>query len=163
MFATIKYHKNSNYSTPNTLNAEGVPRKGHTSTDLAYCTETGHGRNNKLQSSSPPFFHLLQLFIYFNVNNIKISVTRKGNSSWQTRVYIKQLVGFHLEYCILHICWLLILHHTHTLLCMQDRQVLQESNDLACKERIKEPLRWTEEGTDMAQHPKGNKNRGKNR
>lgn len=60
--------------------------------------------------------------IYFNVNNIKISVTRKGNSSWQRRVYIKHLVGFHLEYCILHICWLFILHHTHTHTPMYARQ-----------------------------------------
>lgn len=111
MFATIKYHKDSDYSTPNTLNAEGVPRKGHTCADLDYCTETGYGRNMKLQSSSPPILSPTPA-TYFNVNNIKISVTRKGNSSLQRRVYKKQLVGFHLEYCILHICRLFILHHT---------------------------------------------------
>lgn len=115
-----------------------------------------------------PLPHSFTYSIYFNVNNIKINVTRKGNSSWQRRVYIKQVVGVHLEYCILHICWLFILHlthtHTHTPspLCMRDREVLQESNDLACKEGIKQLLRWTE-GTDTAQDPKGNKNRGKRR
>lgn len=42
---------------------------------------------------------------------------------------------------------------------MQDRKVVQESNDPACKEGIKELLRWTEEMTDKAQHPKEIKER----
>lgn len=113
MFATIKYHEDSDYSTPNTLNAGGVPGKGHTCTDLNYCTDTGYGRNIKLQSSSPPILSSTPT-TYFSVSNIKISVTRKGSSRWQRRVYKKQFVGFHLEYCILYICRLFILHHTYT-------------------------------------------------
>lgn len=125
MFAIIKYHKDSDYLTPNTLNAEGVPRKGHTCTDLDFCTETGYGTNIKLQSSCPPILSPTPT-TYFNVSNIKISVTRKGSSSWQRRVYKKQLVGFHLEYCILaHFQALHSASYTHTPLCMQDRQALQ--------------------------------------
>jgi len=47
-------HHEISYLTPSILHTEGVPKKDHTYTDLVYCTETGYGRNIKLQSSSPP-------------------------------------------------------------------------------------------------------------
>lgn len=104
-FATIKYQVDSDYLNPSILNAKGVPKKGHTCTDLVCCTETGYGRNIKLQSFPPTIFHLLQpLTLKWTTWD---QCDQKGNSD--KRVYKKQLAGFLIEYCILHICWLFIL------------------------------------------------------